>query len=53
MASVDPAVWRRAKELFLAALDVQPGQRGADSAAGWGRPFLPRLQALVKAAGLS
>jgi hypothetical protein len=51
MASVDPAVWRRTKELFLAALDMQPGQRGAFLAAAWARPSSPRLQALVKAAG--
>jgi len=29
MESVDPAVWRRKKELFLAALDVPPGEREA------------------------
>jgi TolB-like protein/tetratricopeptide (TPR) repeat protein len=29
MEGVDPAVWRRTKDLFLAALDVPPGQRDA------------------------
>ncbi len=51
MECVDPAVWRR-KKLFLAALDVPPGQRDAVLDANGARPFSPRFQALVKAAGL-
>ena len=51
MECVDPAVWRR-KKLFLAALDVPPGQRDAFLAAAEAQPFSPRVQALVEAAGL-
>ena len=44
MESVDPAVWRRTKKLFLAALDVPPGQRDAFLAARRGaRPFSPQV----------
>lgn len=36
MEGADPAVWRRVKDLFLAALDVPPGQQDAFLAAACG-----------------
>ena len=42
MESVDPVVWRRKKQLFLAALDVPSGQRDTFLAAACGADHLLR-----------